>query len=126
MVLRQGSFGAEFLSSAHCLSRDFRHAYIAASLDAQHPFVPAGSSPLLDPYYSTAQLQVHHHGSYMPRLERTRLVAEWPAGLDNIRVCVRDERGTTNSARARSASARCSRSSPWEAPRVGRLRGGRR
>lgn len=92
----KSSFGAEFLSSAHCLSGDFRHAYIAASIDAQHPFVPAGSSPLLDPYYSTAQLQVHHHGTYMPRLERTRLVAGWPAGLDNIRVCVHDGRGTAN------------------------------
>ncbi len=92
----KSSFGAEFLSSAHCLSGDFRHVYIAASIDAQHPFVPAGSSPLLDPYYSSAHLQVHHHGTYMPRLERTRLVAEWPAGLDNIRVCVHDWRGTTN------------------------------
>jgi hypothetical protein len=92
----KSSFGAEFLSSAHCVSGDFRHAYIAASLDAQHPFVPAGSSPLLDPYYSSGHLQVHHHGAYMPRLERTRLVADWPAGLDNIRVCVHEGRGTTN------------------------------
>jgi hypothetical protein len=92
----KSSFGAEFLSSAHCLSGDFRHVYIAASIDAQHPSVPVGSSPLLDPYYSSATLQVHHHGTYMPRLERTRLVAGWQAGLDNIRVCVHEGRGTTN------------------------------
>lgn len=92
----KSSFGAEFLSAAHCLSGVVRHAYIAASIDAHHPSVPAGSSPLLDPYYSTSRLQVHHHGTYMSRLERTRLVAGWPAALENIRVCVHDGRGTGN------------------------------
>lgn len=92
----KSSFGALFLSAAHCLSGAYRHVYIAASIDAQHPSVPAGSSPLLDPYYSSGQLQVHHHGTYMPRLERTALVSEWPVGLDNLRVCVHDDRGTGN------------------------------
>ena len=92
----KSSFGALFLSAAHCLSGAYRHVYIAASIDAQHPFVPAGSSPLLDPYYSSGHLQVHHHGTYMPRLERTALVSEWPVGLNNLRVCVHDERGTGN------------------------------
>ena len=32
----------------------------------------------------------------MPRLERTALVSEWPVGLDNLRVCVHDDRGTGN------------------------------
>jgi hypothetical protein len=90
------SFGACFLSAAHCVSDTFRHAYIAASVDAAHPSVPIGSSPFTDPYYSTAHLQVHHHGTYMSRIERTALVSEWPVGLDNIRVCVHDERGTGN------------------------------
>ncbi|WP_217914442.1 hypothetical protein [Miltoncostaea marina] len=92
----KSAFGAMFLSAAHVLSGAYRHAYIAASIDAQHPSVPAGSSPLLDPYYSSARLQVHHHGTYMPRLERTALVAGWPVGLDNIRVCVHDVRGSGN------------------------------
>ena len=85
----KSSFGALFLSAAHCLSGAYRHVYIAASIDAHHPSVPAGSSPLLDPYYSSGHLQVHHHGTYMPRFERT-------VGLDNLRVCVHDERGTGN------------------------------
>lgn len=92
----KSSFGALFLSAAHCLSGAYRHVYIAASIDAHHPSVPAGSSPLLDPYYSSGHLQVHHHGTYMPRFERTALVSEWPVGLDNLRVCVHDERGTGN------------------------------
>lgn len=92
----KSSFGAIFLSAAHCLSDSFRHVYIAASIDAQHPSVPAGSSPLLDPYYSTGAMQVHHHGTYMPRFERTALVADWQVGLDNLRVCVHDVRGTDN------------------------------
>lgn len=92
----KSSFGAVFVSAAHCLSDAFRHAYIASSIDAQHPCVPIGSSPLTDPYYSSGHLQVHHHGTYMPRLERTALVADWPVALDNIRVCVHDARGTGN------------------------------
>lgn len=92
----KSAFGAMYASTALCLAGAFCHAFIAASLDAEHPFVPAGSSPLLDPYYSTGRMQVHHHGTHMSRLERTRLIAEWPVALDNLRVCVHDVRGTGN------------------------------
>jgi hypothetical protein len=92
----KSSFGALFLSTAHALGRSFSHAIIAASTDARHPCVPAGSSPLLDPFYSSSRMQVHHHGTYMSRLEKTALVADWPVGLDNIRVCVHDVRGKGN------------------------------
>jgi len=92
----KASFGAFLASNAHCFSQSHGAAFIAASLDAHHATVNAGSSSLLDPYYSSSQLQVFHHGAYMTRLERTRLVADWPVGLDNLRVCVNDVRGTGN------------------------------
>jgi hypothetical protein len=55
-----------------------------------------GSSPLLDPYYSSAHFRIQHHGSAMSRLDKTSLVADWHTGLQNIRVCQKDPSGHQN------------------------------
>jgi hypothetical protein len=84
------------LSSVACLfSRHFNKAYIASSYHAAdlHPW---GSHPLLDPYYSSSHFRIEHHGLEMTRLEKTALVADWPVGLQNIRVCQNDDSGASN------------------------------
>lgn len=50
-------------------------------------FKPFGSHPLIDPYYSSWRLRIRHVGMTLGRLEKTRLVAQWPVALNNIRVC---------------------------------------
>lgn len=35
----------------------------------------------------------------MSRFEKTALIAEWPVGLQNLRVCQRDDTGTANCGR---------------------------
>jgi len=87
--------GALLSALAYFFSRAFRRACIAASDDAAH-LEPWGSHPLLDTYYSSAHLQIEHHGTFMTRFEKVALVADWPAGLRSILVCQGAQGGDTN------------------------------
>jgi hypothetical protein len=82
--------GAVLGSAAAFFSRRFRRAYIASSSYPGDVY-PWGSHPWLDPYYSSSHFQVENHGLGMSRLDRTALVADWPAGLNNVRVCQKDD-----------------------------------
>ena len=52
---------------------------------------PHGSHPLLDPNYSSSDLQIRHDGVSLSRLEKTTLVADWPPALRALHVCNRYE-----------------------------------
>jgi hypothetical protein len=78
--------GSVLASVAHFLSRGGLHAYIGAG-DSTADLVPWGSHPMLDPFYSSGHMAIEHHAVGLTRLEKTALVAQWPAGLRNIRVC---------------------------------------
>lgn len=87
--------GATMCSVAYLLNRYFNRVYIASSFTV--PFlVPWGSHPLLDPYFSSAYLDVVHQGIQMTRLEKIKLVSEWPVGLQNIIVCQGQDSGENN------------------------------
>jgi hypothetical protein len=60
---------------------------VSLRLMKQHHFQPYGSHPLLDPCYSSSSLRVRHDGLGLSRLDKTRLIAAWDVGLQNIRVC---------------------------------------
>jgi hypothetical protein len=82
--------GALLSSLAALFSRRFRKVcvpstYVVADLG------PLGSHPMLDPLYSSAHFTVEHHGLAMSRIEKVALVADWPVGLDGVRVCQRDD-----------------------------------
>ena len=86
---------ATMCSVAYLLSVYFNRVYIASSFTV--PFlVPWGSHPLLDPYFSSAYLDVEHHGIEMTRIEKIKIVSEWPAGLQNILVCQGQDSGENN------------------------------
>jgi hypothetical protein len=89
------AFGAYYAGMAHLFDRTFSTSYTAASMDATAPF-PVGSHPMLDPYYGSSSLRIEHHGTYMSRFERTRLIAGWQAALDYLNVCQNDCRGEGN------------------------------
>ena len=78
--------GAVYASVAHALSRRISSAAISSTYDVPHMTV-LGSHPLLDPNYSSASVRIRHEGVTMSRLDKLRLIAEWPAGLDRLRVC---------------------------------------
>jgi hypothetical protein len=90
--------GASMSSIAHMFSHGFNKIYIAA--DAHAAMIAKrtrnGTHPLLDPYYSSAHLQMEHHGHGITKFERAQIVSEWPVGLQNIFVCEGKNSGQTN------------------------------
>jgi hypothetical protein len=78
--------GAVYASVAHALSNRLTTASISSTYDIVH-MNQLGSHPLLDPNYSSANLRVRHDGVTMSRLDKLRLIVEWDAGLQHLRVC---------------------------------------
>ena len=73
----------------------YRRGCIASS---HNPEVvePYGSHPLLDESFTSAHFRVDHDLFSMGRSEKLALVAGWPAGTANVRVCQNDVRGADN------------------------------
>jgi hypothetical protein len=94
-VFAYRSHGSALSSLGHFLSRRFNHIAIASSYSADC-LDPWGSHPLLDPYYSSSSLSIEHHGRHMNRFEKTRLVSDWPEGLNNLLVCTSKRASDTN------------------------------
>jgi len=81
--------GAVLAAAGHAFSRRLTSVAISssASYENAHPW---GSDPRLDTHYSSTGLQVLHTGFQHSRLEKVKIVAQWPAGLANVRVCIRN------------------------------------
>jgi hypothetical protein len=57
---------------------------------------PWGSHPVLDPNFSSAELQLQHTGHIFSRLDKVRLIADWDCAIENIRVCTENLPGRLN------------------------------
>ena len=79
-------YSAALAAVGHTLSRRIDRLSISSGNVIQH-LRPWGSHPVLDPYYSSAAVQVRHAGLRHTRLDRIRWVSEWPAALSGLRVC---------------------------------------
>ena len=91
-------FGAGVSSVAHAFSKRFSTVFIASSLNI--PLLePHGSHPLLDPYYSSAEMTILHDGAHLSRLQKVAIVAGWKVALDNLRVCTMNPPGMPNCGR---------------------------
>jgi len=82
----QEGHGAVLVSVGHLLYPEFGRIYIAASHTYAH-IKPWGSSPLLDPLWSTEGLEFVHDGCEASRVEKVRCVARSDLALQNLRVC---------------------------------------
>ena len=82
--------GAVLGGIAHTLSSRIGNMYIASTYDVKN-MKPFGSHPLVDPRFGSADLRIYHDGLRFSRLEKTRLVSEWPTGMKNLRVCTGSE-----------------------------------
>jgi hypothetical protein len=86
--------GAILGAVAHTFAHRLTTVYISSSdeiptlslIKRQH-FKPFGSHPLIDPNYSSSNLQIRHEGITISRLDKTKLVADWDVALQNIKVC---------------------------------------
>jgi len=78
--------GADLAAVAYAFSQRVSIASISSSTSIDRLF-PYGSHPMLDPQYSSAAMRIVHADPVFTRLQKTRLVADWDAALQNLRVC---------------------------------------
>ncbi len=79
--------GAALSAMAHFFSKRFNRTYLATSIYQDILFRPWGSHPLLDPCYSSGDMEIEHDGRHLFRYEKIALIADWTVGLRNILVC---------------------------------------
>ena len=78
--------GAILAAIGHALAGRLTALTIAATYDVPN-LGPWGSHPLLDPNFATANLRIHHQGVALSRLQKVKLLLDWPLALDRLRVC---------------------------------------
>jgi len=78
--------GAALAAVAHALSQRLARVYIGSTVNI--PYIdPWGSHPLLDSNYSSSDMRIYHDSIRLSRLEKVKIVAQWNAALQNLRVC---------------------------------------
>lgn len=80
-------FGAVLAAVAHSFSSRMNLIYVASSYDLPN-LHRCGSHPLLDPLYSSSEMQIRHKDVHLSRMEKHRIVSEWDAAFQNFRVCL--------------------------------------
>jgi hypothetical protein len=80
--------GAVLASVAHALARRLSTVNIASTYDIPR-LHPHASHPLLDPCYGSSDLRIRHIDFRLSRFEKVKVLADWEAGLQNLRPCVR-------------------------------------
>jgi hypothetical protein len=82
--------GPALAAIAHSINKRIGSAIIGSDYDVpnlrQH-----GSHPLVDPYFSSFDLKVRYDGTAISRFDKLRLLSDWQVGLDNLRVCNKQE-----------------------------------
>jgi len=88
-------FGAALASVAHLLAPRLRKVYLPASLSYLE-LDPCGSHPLLDPHWSSENLEIELDGAEATRLEKVGRIAESETALNWLRVCWQNTDGAYN------------------------------
>jgi len=91
-------FGAVLAAAVHAFAPRIDLAWLASSYDIPH-LHPCGSHPLLDPAYSSSDLQIVHRDAGLSRMEKLHIVAGWEVGFQNFRVCLANVPETLNCGR---------------------------
>ncbi len=87
--------GSAMAAVAHGLSGKLSDVFVASSYEIPklHPFA---SHPVLEPRLSSFGLRMHHDGERLSRVERVKLIADWPLALASLRVCFFGKEGQLN------------------------------
>jgi len=80
-------FGAVLAASVHAFSPRINLAWLASSYDIPH-LHPCGSHPLLDPEYSSFDLEIRHRDVGLSRMQKLTIVAGWDVAFNHFRVCL--------------------------------------
>jgi hypothetical protein len=81
--------GAALASVGLMLRHDINEMIIGAT-HSYRQIRPWGSSPLLDPLWSSGPVRVMHDGCEAGRIEKTRAIAQCDLALETLRVCYHD------------------------------------
>jgi hypothetical protein len=90
--------GAAAASVALLLAPLFSKIYIASTFSYAE-LIPWGSHPLLDPLWSTEDMELVHDGSETARVHKTMHIATHPTALRHLRVCPENRGSVTNCGR---------------------------
>lgn len=80
---------------AHGLSGKLSDVFISSSYEIPklHPFA---SHPMIEPRLGSYNLRIHHDGERLSRVERVKIIADWPIALASLRVCFEGKDGEMN------------------------------
>jgi hypothetical protein len=87
--------GAALASVAHAFSHRLTSVSVASGFRISN-LVAAATHPLIEPNYGSVNLRIRHEGILYSRLDRVRLLSDWQAALDNLRVCTKNPPGKLN------------------------------
>lgn len=82
-------FGAILAAVAHGFRSRINRVEIASSYDIRH-LIPSASHPMLDQWYSSSDLRMHHRDVELSRVEKIAVISEWDVAMDNLRVCLQN------------------------------------
>jgi hypothetical protein len=78
--------GGALAGAAHLFTNRLDAAKIACTYDIAN-LRPFGNHPLIEPNFSSRDMQIRHDGVTLSRLDKVKLIADWDVGLQSIRVC---------------------------------------
>lgn len=78
--------GGALAGAAHLFTKRLDLVNIACTYDIPN-LRPFGNHPLIEPNFSSYDMQIRHDGLALSRLDKVRLIADWDVGLRSIRVC---------------------------------------
>jgi hypothetical protein len=78
--------GGALAGAAHLFTKRLDVVNIACTYDIAN-LKPFGSHPLIEPNFSSHDMQIRHDGIALSRLDKVKLIADWDVGLQSIRVC---------------------------------------
>jgi hypothetical protein len=87
--------GAALASVALLLAPTFRRVYIPASM-TYASLAPLGSHPLVDPLWSTEDVELVHDGCEANRLDKLRILGRSTVAGEWLRVCAQSHTGAYN------------------------------
>lgn len=92
----QKSYSSFLSAITGMFGKGYNKGLIASSYDASFANKPWGSNPQLDAYYSSSHFRMENSGTEMTRQRKVEIIADWPIGLQSIRVCQNDNSGGSN------------------------------
>ncbi len=80
-------YGAAVAACLALFGGAFSSGLVASSRPYEALYFPSGANPVTDPLLSSDGFAIVHDGCDFSRTEKAAVVAGWPEGLANLRVC---------------------------------------